>query len=477
MSFFNSTLKFSVVILVISILYKYYRLYQDEHLTKSLSEYGEAHKILVDNKAKFALAEFKVPYDEKEWQALLAKLETTRFFNALPEKHVSRNEYGFDPDYARELVAYWKTKFDWKQQVDRLNRFKQYKVRVNETPIHFVREIVSNNPQSQETVKIMLLDGWPGSFYCFYGLIDYWKENANKKFNYDIVVPTIPGYGFSTPLEQPMDTTDTAFIFDALMRFLHGEKVRYFVHGEDWGADIATSLAQYFPKRVAGLHQTMVFGAEPFDPYYLFYSAVSAVVPSLIYTPEELENNFQVKGSFGAKFMTILKEAGYLHLQATKPDTVGHALTDSPVGLMAYVLEKYSTWSFDFATEIKGIKDGGLARYNRDDLLTIITVYWMTNSIHSSMRYYKVNFSKFGEGFPKGSLMGAKVSGQVPLAIQSFKNELGHEAAFFVKFKYDNLKQFKIENDGGHFSAFQHPKATGDDLNKFISSILESTSQ
>lgn len=448
MSFFNSTLKLSVVVLAISILYKYYRLYQDEHLTKSLSEYGEAHKIPVDNKAKFALTEFKVEYNENEWKALVAKLESTRFFNALNEKHVSRFEYGFDPDYARELVAYWKSKFNWKQQVERLNKFKQYKVRVNETPIHFVREIVTNNAQVQDTVKILLLDGWPGSFFGFYGLIEYWKENANKKYNYDIIVPTIPGYGYSTPLDRPLDTSDTAFIFDGLMRFLHGEKALYFIHGEDWGADISTTMAQYFPKRVAGIHQTMIFGAEPFDPYYLLYSAVSAVLPSLIYTPEELENKINIKNSFGTRFMTILKEAGYLHLQATKPDTVGHALTDSPVGLMAYVLEKYSTWSFDFGTEVKGIKDGGLSKFNRDDLLTIITYYWMTNSIHSSMRYYKANFSKFGEGFPKGSLMGAKVSSQVPMGVQTFKNELGHESSFFVKFKYDNLKQYTIEKDG-----------------------------
>lgn len=434
----------SVLVLSFSVFWIRNSEYSNNIKLAQIEQWAETNKIDV---SKVNAKPFNVEFDEQEWKKLLAKLETTRYFSLLDERYVTRQDYGFDPEYARELVDYWKSKFDWRKQVEKLNRFKQFRVNINDTVIHFVHEIIDN--KQPETLKIILVDGWPGSFFSFYKMLDYIRVNGNKKYNYDIIVPSIPGYGYSTPVNRIVDAVDAAQLFDALMRHLHGESVEYYVHGEDWGSVVTSKLGILYPNRVKGIHMTLVtYTAKMSDPQYLWILLLSHLTPSLVFTPDEIEKNLTSRTSIMTKLKVIFNELGYFHLQATRPDTVGHALTDSPVGLMAYVLEKYSSYSFNREHEIMGTKDGGLNKFDRDELLTLITFYWMTNSIASSMRFYKSYFDLRTSGFPKDAIAESKMHARVPCGMLFFRNELIFEPKAIARLQCPNLKRYTLEAKG-----------------------------
>jgi hypothetical protein len=211
-------------------LYVYYDEYKTSIVLRQLEEWADKNK-LVFEKSSVEAKPFKLEYDEKEWQYLLKKLEMSRYFEPLDEKYVKRNEYGFDSDYARDLINYWKKEFNWKKQIDDLNRYPQFKIQIDQICIHYVHFITNkNNNNVSKRIPVMLLDGWPGSFFGFYKMIDHMKDKFDE-VSFDIIVPSIPGFGFSTPLTKPIDYIDTAMLFDALMRFVHSEDVEYFIHG------------------------------------------------------------------------------------------------------------------------------------------------------------------------------------------------------------------------------------------------------
>jgi pimeloyl-ACP methyl ester carboxylesterase len=379
----------TALVLLIAILIAVYQQYSSIKTSDKITQWAEENRIVID-KSKVKPTSFKIEYDENEWNLLKKKLELTRYFEPLDEKYVKKFEFGFDPEYAKVLVDYWKTNFNWSKQVDYINRFPQYRIKINDITIHYVH-IITNKDKLNNNIKsipILLMDGWPGSFFGFYKMIDYINDNY-KDISYNIIVPSIPGYGYSIPLNRPFDYIDTAQYFDALMRLIHGDNVQYYAHGEDWGAFVATTLAQFYPDRVKGIHLTMSGPPPKNDLTNIFYQLTGVFFPGLIYTPEELKHNVPDRASIKSLIMTILKEMGYFHIQATKPDTVALGLTDSPSGLLSYILEKYSGWTFDFDTQIAGKRDGGLDKFNKDELLTIISLYWFTNTISSSVRYYK----------------------------------------------------------------------------------------
>jgi hypothetical protein len=223
----KSSLLTSLLALLSAIAFVLYDDYTSESDFKRLEKWSDDNIIVID-KSKSQPKAFKVEFDQKEWNLLKAKLELARYFEPLSDKYVRRNEFGFDPEYAKELVDYWKTKFNWTKQVETLNRFPQFRVQFDDITIHYVHFITNLSAKVKKTV--LLMDGWPGSFFGFYKMIDYMNENY-KDVSFDIIVPSIPGYGFSTPLNRPFDYVDASQYYDALMRLVHGENVQYFIHG------------------------------------------------------------------------------------------------------------------------------------------------------------------------------------------------------------------------------------------------------
>lgn len=455
MGFIKSVSIVSVLVLLLAITVSVYQEYLEKSDRIIFEDWSNKNKIDASN---LQVNEFKIEFNQADWDDLVKRLENTRYFNLLNESMVQRFEYGFDPEYAKILVNYWKKKFNWKNQVNYLNKFKQFKVRINGVDVHFLR--IKTGKNEKNLIPLLMVDGWPGSFFGFYKMLDYFIE---KNIAYDIIIPSIPGYGYSSPLNEPVTLLEVSRYFDALMRSTHGESVQYFIHGEDWGSVITRIMAHLYPQRVKGVHITLPF----FNPFYNLQATIqfllSSLLPSYVLTPEEVEYKLNEIYSVPGYLKALWNEFAYYHLQATKPDTLGHGLTDSPVGLLAYILEKYSSWSFDFKEKILGSPSGNLEEFNKDDLLTITSIYWFTNSISSSMRLYK---SSKRDLFDYPASLIHSIKSEVPISVQMSKYELVMPSNS-VRYKYPNLKEFKLI-ETGHFASFHNPKKTGDSIIRLV---------
>ena len=458
----RKALLISVIVVIVAVLFTKYEQVKSISEMKNIEKWAEQNKIRVDNLEK--AEKFKIEFDEHEWNLLKQKLSLSRYFTALED--VPSFDYGFDPDYARELVDYWRNKFDWKQQVDYLNKYPQYRVKINETLIHYVHYTTNSN--AVKKVNLLLLDGWPGAFFGFYQVIDFIERNY-KDTSFNIVVPSIPGFGYSNPNNKIVDPLDTALLFDALIRFLHGEKAAYFIHGEDWGSLISTYLAKLYPDRVSGIHITMLPLTSFFDLKSLFYAFIGQIYPNGILSHQEIK--LGLKFSLSELLSLIVRNTGYFHLQATKPDSLGAAMADSPLGLLCYVLEKYSLGSFGLAN-VLGTKDGGLGKFKKDQLLTILTYYWMTNCITSSMRLYRNSFYTLYKGWPRTVLNTQKISEKVPVGVQVFEHEVSFVPFTVLRSKYLNLTSYSLVENGGHFANFENPKKIAINFIQFINTLV-----
>ncbi|RNA14863.1 epoxide hydrolase 1-like [Brachionus plicatilis] len=459
---FRKVIFTSAIILAIALFWTKYEETRSISELKKIEQWAEENKIKVDKSIE--VEKFKIEFDQKEWSLLKQKLSLTRYFTALED--VPSFDYGFDPDYARELVEYWQTNFDWKSQVDYLNKYPQFRIRINDTIIHYVHYIT--NPNAAKKVNLLLLDGWPGAFFGFFQAIEFIQKTYTD-ISFSIVVPSIPGFGFSNPTVKVVDPFDTALIFDALLRFLNGENSQYFIHGEDWGSLISTYLAKLYPQRVKGIHITMPPLTSFFDSKSLFYALIGQFFPNSILTEQEIQ--FGVKFSLSEIASLIIKKTGYFHIQATKPDSIGAGMNDSPLGLLTYILEKYSFGTFGL-NKVLGTKDGGLKRFERDHLLTILTYYWMTNSITSSMRLYRNTFYTMEKGWPRSVLNMVKITQKVPVGVQVFEHEVSFVPFKVLQGKYLNLSQYILVEDGGHFANFENPEKISINFIEFVSKIF-----
>lgn len=268
------------------------------------------------------------------------------------------------------------------------------------------------------------------------------------------------------------------------MRYYHGDNCQYILHGEDWGSTISTQskynklemfhqelifnkVSKLYPQRVRAFHTTIPFFNLIFQhPKSLVQFFLAYFAPGLVLTREEMRRNIMYKLS--SYFKWVIVAGGYLHLQGTKPDSFGHGLTDSPVGLMAYVLEKYSWGSFGL--KFVGTRDAMLEKFDLDDLLTIVMYYWTSNSINSSNRFYKSNYHN--TAWPRGYINSVRVSDKVIVGVQYFPEEILTFPAKILKNCYPGLKRYKIEPTGGHFASFESPEAIAKDFAEFVKSVL-----
>ncbi|XP_078525559.1 epoxide hydrolase 1-like isoform X2 [Lissotriton helveticus] len=262
---------------------------------------------------------------------------------------------------------------------------------------------------------------------------------------------------FKTNIEG-CDSVAVARIFYKLMMRLGFRE--FYAQGGDWGSLICTNLSQLVPSHVIGLHLNVVFlapGAPQFlailfRKYFLgLFGLRELYVQQMFpYTEKVL--------------YPMVKESGYLHIQATKPDTAGFGLISSLVGLAAYILEKLSTWT---DAEFCNLEDGGLERnYSLDELLTNIMIYWVSGSIISSMRFYKENL---GDGL--GHRKHERVKVKVPTGVASFPNELRHAPPVWAEKKYTNIVSFADMPHGGHFAAFEQPEILAADIRQFVGKV------
>ncbi|KAL2770726.1 epoxide hydrolase 1 isoform b [Daubentonia madagascariensis] len=384
-------------------------------------------------------------------------------FRLTPPLEDSHFHYGFNSNYLKKIISYWRNEFDWKKQVDILNRYPHFKTKIEGLDIHFIHVKPPQLPSGRRPKPLLMVHGWPGSFYEFYKIIPLLTDPRNHGLSdehiFEVICPSIPGYSFSeASSKKGFNSVATARIFYKLMLRLGFQE--FYIQGGDWGALICTNMAQLAPSHVKGLHLNMALILRNFFTLTLLLGRRFGGLFG--YTERDMELMYPFKEKF---FYSIMRESGYMHIQCTKPDTVGCALNDSPVGLAAYILEKFSTWT---NSEFRYLEDGGLERkYSLDDLLTNVMLYWTTGTIVSSQRYYKENL---GQGWMAHKHERLKV--HVPTGFAAFPCELVHVPEKWVKFKYPKLISYSYMARGGHFAAFEEPELLAQDIRKFMS-VLE----
>lgn len=404
---------------------------------------------------------FKIETSEEELKDLFHRIDQTRYTEPLEG---SRFNYGFNSIHLRKVMSYWRNKFDWRKQLEVLNQYPQFKTKIEGLDIHFLHAKPTNLPAGRRAKPLIMVHGWPGSFYEFYKIIPLLTDPASHGLSdehiFEVICPSIPGYGFSEAShKQGCNSVAVARIFYKLMQRLGFRE--FYAQGGDWGSLVCTNLAQIAPSNVKGLHLNMVFVSN-FKPVVFLSILLGQYFPGLFGF-----NDLEVSKMF--PFMKkvvghIFKESGYMHLQATKPDTAGCGLNNSPVGMASYILEKFSTWT---EPDFRDHEDGGLERkFTLDELLTNVMIYWLSGSIVSSMRFYKENL---GKGI--GQAKHEKVPVMVPTGIAMFPNDLLLCPLLWAKQKYVNIVSFNHMPRGGHFAAFEEPEILAKDIQQFVAKM------
>jgi juvenile hormone epoxide hydrolase len=406
---------------------------------------------------------FKINIDEKVLTDLKTrlKLETSVEGNRLtPPLEEIGFQYGFNTDFLKSVTQHWLNKYDWRAREKELNKYPQFKTTIAGIEIHF-QHVKSNGQKKYKTTRpLLLLHGWPGSFVEFQKVIPMLTDPKDSDINFELIIPSLPGYGFSERSHKTgLGTAQTGQIFLKLMKRL-GHEI-FYVQGGDWGAFIATDMSALYPKNVVAVHMNMCTSAHSRTNVRIL---LASFYPTLFMDQIEADKSYPM-----SKFWSnILEETGYMHIQSTKPDTVGVALSHSPSGLAAYILEKFSTWT---NLKWKAEKNGGLVPYyDLDNLLDNVMVYWVSGSIVSSMRLYSEAFSK-----ARMDLKLDNVPVKVPTGCLASPHEFfAGQSEWLLQDKFPQLLHFTHGEKGGHFSAFEVPDVFAKDVVKFFSDIEKS---
>jgi len=378
-----------------------------------------------------AIEKFEIRVDEAELDELKLRLERTRWPDQIPG---SGWGYGTDLAYLKELCTYWREQFDWRAQEALLNRFEHYRTRIDGQNLHFVHV----RSKAEAALPLVITHGWPGSVFEFYKIIgpltDPEAHGGSARDAFDVVCPSIPGYGFSGPTTTPgWDVQRVAEIVARLMARLG--YARYGAQGGDWGALVTTHLGLAQAERLAGIHLNMVVAGPP----------PGVENPTEGISPEELEGLAAL-----ADFQK--HETGYQQIQGTKPQTLGYGLTDSPAGLAGWIVEKFRSWS-DCNGDVE-------SRFSKDELLTNVMIYWVTRTINSSLRLYC-------ESMRAGSFGPAPRRVEVPTGCAIFPKEMIRPPRRWAEAWFD-VRRWSVMPRGGHFAALEEPEALVAELRSFF---------
>jgi microsomal epoxide hydrolase len=378
---------------------------------------------------------FHIDIQESSLIDLQQRLKRTRWPDELNN---SDWEYGTSLTYLKELAQYWEHNYDWRSNERRLNEWPHYKATIEGHDIHFIH-IVSNSPQA---LPIILTHGWPDSFLRFEKLIpmltdpEAYGGNSSDVFN--VVIPSIPGFAFSAPPDSPGSLFNIHNLWAKLMTDVLGYD-KFVAHGGDWGSIITEHLARSHSRHVMGIHLTDV----PF--LHIFQK------------PDDLSDAEKKFFEEGEQYQ--MKDNAYAMVQGTRPHTLAAGLGDSPVGLAAWILERFYTMSDC---------DGNVeSRFTKDQLLTNISLYWHTQSVASSfILYYDVlhanAFTWIGEKIKEWT-----GSSRVPAGFAISAKESSHPPREWAE-RFFNVQRWAILPQGGHFVALEEPKALANELREFF---------
>ncbi|KAL1131024.1 hypothetical protein AAG570_012262 [Ranatra chinensis] len=431
----------------ISIGYFWYKLDEIPELTPIADKYwGKGDPKPDDSTIK----PFKIKFSETMVQDLLRRLQNTR--ELTPPLEGAGFQYGFNSDYLKSIINFWKTEYNFQERETFLNQYPQFKTQISGLNIHFIHA-KPDKSKIGKVIPLLLLHGWPGSVREFYEMIPLLiTPRTDEKFVFEVIAPSLPGYGFSDAAsKQGLDVIQMAVIMKKLMDRLGYNK--FYIQGGDWGSAIGQALSVVYPENVVAYHSNMCF----IRTTKVHIKMLLSYFAPWLYAEDGQNERISQQPSF------LIEESGYMHIQGSKPDTVGVALTDSPAGLAAYILEKFSTWT---NPSWRSKPDGGLNHYNKVNLLDNIMIYWVSGSITSSMRLYSEAFNKKSMQHPVN-----KVPVMIPTGCARFPSELVYIPRSILESAFPKLIRLTDMPKGGHFAAFEVPELLAEDFWQFVSTV------
>ena len=345
-------------------------------------------------------------------------------------------EYGTNLNYMKEISDYWVSKFDWKKHEDKINKFSNFKTNVDGIEMHFIQEKGSGS----NSQPLLITHGWPGSIFESLHIIN--KLAHPEKFGgkvedaFDVIVPSLPGFGFSGKPSRPIGPRKMAEILNKLMTNNLGYK-SYIAHGGDWGGTISNWIAYDHSKSCRGIHINFLSMRLPEGPQ------------------NKDEEKWDKEFTKGQEM-----EEGYRTQQSTKPQTLSYAMMDSPVGIAAWIIEKMYSWSDLENNDIESV-------YSKDTLLANIMLYVLTKTFNTASWIYYGRREEGGRFFPKDFKQI-----EVPTAIAIFPAEMSLWPPRSYLDRMFNVKQVTEMKKGGHFAALEQPDLLIKDIVRF-SSILK----
>lgn len=373
---------------------------------------------------------FLPPYSQSVLDDLRRRLRQTRWPETVSG---AGSSLGIDRESVEELCRYWMNTFDWKVQVDHLSALHHYRYKTKDGWVHFVCE----KGTGASPMPLILTHGWPGSFLEMLKILplltDPRAHGHDTADSFDVVIPSLPGFGYSDkPAQLGANFFRIAEIWAELMDALGYQ--RFGVQGGDLGASVSTALGLRYSERIIGIHLNYIPGS--YRPY---------LPPDT--TPTTAEEGFLTNAA-----SWFDENGAYAHLQGTRPNTPAYALNDSPAGLAAWIVEKFRDWSDC---------DGDVYRvFTRDELLRNTTLYWMTETISSSFRLYH-------EGRRAPLHFTADDFVQAPCAIAHFPKEIIIPPREWVERGY-NVQRWSEMPRGGHFAAMEQPELLAAEIREFF---------
>ncbi|KAI8081300.1 Alpha/Beta hydrolase protein [Halteromyces radiatus] len=374
--------------------------------------------------------------------------------------------YGTPRQALEPLVQKWRYSYDWETARTEMNQWHHYKLTgENGLKLHFIHE-PSKDPKA---IPIVLVHGWPSSFYEFHKVINPLRDGKDGSQAYHVVVPSLPGYGFSEPSTTPgFGIPQMGDAIHHLMLSLGYTK--YACHGTDWGMMIVRYLAATHDKHCLAMHSTMFMALPPLPtitnlwkrPINVFKFLAGATILGFdqVYGPGKFK-------SAGNNFADVInnKDAGYRAIQGTRPYSLSYGLTDSPVGLLGWVLEKYHNWTYHSNNKDASVLPDTISP---DELLTQVSLYWLTNTISSSMRLYYEFFQQTDEML---KVFERRIS--IPFGVSNFESDITRSPREWVE-ACGNLQFYSEHSVGGHFSSLEVPDLIVDDLRSFGKKVAKS---
>lgn len=369
---------------------------------------------------------FQIAVQDVVLDDLRDRLRRTRFPAVTPGDPW---QLGTDADYLQALVRYWVDEFDWRKAELALNEFPQFTASVDGKQVHFVH--VRAREARSQAIPLILGHGWPYSFIEMLEIVPYLVDPASTGGEetdvFDVVIPSLPGYGFSEAFdEEPFQSATVAGIWHQLMTDVLGYE-RYGTYGEDIGAPISDRIGELYPDHVIGLHA----------------SHMPMVTSNL---PDDVtDDEMRFVEWFRSKWHG---EGAYAAMQATKPNTLAVALNDSPAGLLAWIVEKLRSWS--------GGDESFTRAWTPDQILTLVTLYWVTGTTSSSFRPY----ADARPGSPRPLI-------DIPVGVSVQWGERGFPRSYAER-TYRDIRFWNDLQEGGHFTAKQSPHLVAEDMRAFF---------